>query len=95
MVVDVTTFRLAEGTGDGVFLSADRRWQNELVPNREGFVRRTTARRAGAWVVITLWGSEEAVVAFDAATAEHEVRATFEQMVEPGSAQTVRFDTLD
>jgi heme-degrading monooxygenase HmoA len=95
MVVEVTTFRLAEGIDEEAFLSADRRWQRELVPNQDGFVRRTTARRHGAWVVVTLWATEEAARAFDADTTEDDVRRTFTEMMEQASAHTARFDTLD
>ena len=72
MVVDVTTFRLVAGADLDEFLAADRRWQTELVPNRDGFLRRTTARRDTEWVVITLWATEADAVAFEADTAGHE-----------------------
>jgi hypothetical protein len=43
-IVEITTFRLAEGVTDESFLALDRRLQTELVPNQPGFLRRTTAR---------------------------------------------------
>jgi heme-degrading monooxygenase HmoA len=95
MVVDVTTFRLAAGTAEDDFLAADRRWQTELVPNREGFVRRTTARRDGEWIVITLWANEADARAFEADSAAHEVRRTFDQHIEAASRRAARYDTLD
>jgi hypothetical protein len=95
MVVDVTTFRLADGVGKDAFLAADRRWQTELVPNRDGFLRRTTAGRDGEWAVITLWASEAHAVAFEADTAGHEVRRRFEELVAVESLRTARYDTLD
>ena len=95
MVVDVTTFRLAAGADEDEFLAVDRRWQTELVPNRDGFVRRTTARRAGDWVVITLWATEADAVAFEADTAGHEVRRAFEALVDAESVRAARYDTLD
>ncbi len=95
MVLEVTTFRLASGVEDATFLALDRRWQTELVPNRSGFVRRTTARRDGAWVVVTLWSREEDAAAFDAESATSEVRRAFEDCLEAGSLQTTRVDTLD
>jgi heme-degrading monooxygenase HmoA len=95
MVIDVSTFRLAAGTAEDDFLATDRRWQTELVPNREGFVRRTTARRADDWVVITLWATEADVVGFEAESAAHEVRRAFAAMVDSGSIHAARFDTLD
>jgi len=95
VVVDVTTFRLAAGADEGEFLAADRRWQTELVPNRDGFLRRTTARRDGEWAVITLWSTEADIVAFEAATAGHEVRRAFEAKVAPESVRAARYDSLD
>jgi hypothetical protein len=95
VVVDVTTFRLAAGADEGEFLAVDRRWQTELVPNRDGFVRRTTARRSGAWVVITLWATEAHAVSFETDTTGHEVRKAFEATVAAESLRTARFDTLD
>jgi hypothetical protein len=95
MVIDLTTFRLAPGTLEDDFLAADRRWQTELVPNRDGFVRRTTAHRDGEWVVITLWFTEADAVAFEADTAGHGVRQAFDQYVAAESRRVSRFDTLD
>jgi hypothetical protein len=95
MVIDVTTFRLAAGTAEDDFLAADRRWQTELVPNRDGFVRRTTAHRDGAWTVITLWATEADAVGFEADTAAHEVRRAFDRHIAAESRRAVRYDTLD
>ena len=95
MVVDVNTFRLVPGVDEDEFLAMDRRWQTELVPNRDGFVRRTTARRAGDWAVITLWVTEVDAVTFEAETAGHEVRRAFEAAIDAQSVRAARFDTLD
>ena len=54
MLIEVTTFRLAEGTDEDALLAADRAVQAEL-SSREGFLRRTTARDGRSWLVITLW----------------------------------------
>jgi hypothetical protein len=95
VVVDVNTFRLVPGVDEDEFLAMDRRWQTELVPNRDGFVRRTTARRAGDWAVITLWATEVDAVTFEAETAGHEVRRAFEAAIDAQSVRAARFDTLD
>ncbi len=68
-VVEVTRFRLADGVGDEAFLALDRRLQTELVPNRTGFLRRTTAHRDGDWVVVTLWSTEDDASLFERDTA--------------------------
>jgi hypothetical protein len=94
-VVDVTTFRLRAGVSDDAFLALDKRLQTELVPNQPGFLRRTTARRGGSWVVVTLWGSEAHAATFESATAGGELWGTFRELVEPDSLQSTRYDTLD
>jgi hypothetical protein len=94
-VVEVTRFRLAEGVDEDAFLALDRRLQTELVPNRRGFLRRTTARRGGDWVVVTLWSSEDDATSFERATTSDPLVVEFGRQVAPGSLQTARFDTLD
>ena len=94
-VVEVATFRLADGTDEPSFLAVDRRVQTELVPNQPGFLRRTTARRHADWLVVTLWASEAAAANFATQTAGHPVWTAFTDQLEPGSLATERFDTLD
>jgi heme-degrading monooxygenase HmoA len=94
-IVEISTFRLAAGTDEPSFLAADRRVQTELVPNQPGFVRRTTARRGAAWVVVTLWATEEAAADFATGAEGHPVWTAFTGLLEPGSLATDRFDTLD
>ncbi len=94
-VVEVTQFRLADGVSDDAFLAHDRRLQTELFPNRPGFLRRTTARRDGDWVVVTLWSSEDDASSFKRATGSDPLVVEFGRLVAPGSLQRARFDTLD
>jgi hypothetical protein len=94
-VVEIMAFSLKPGVDADAFLASDKRVQTELVPNRAGFVRRTTARRDGSWLVVTLWASEAAAVAFDQETAGDDVRQAFEGHIEAASLRTKRFDTLD
>jgi heme-degrading monooxygenase HmoA len=94
-VVEVTRFRLAEGVDDDTFLALDRRLQTELIPNRPGFLRRTTARRDGDWVVVTLWWSEEDAATFERATESDPLVVEFDRQVAPGTLERARFDTLD
>jgi hypothetical protein len=94
-VVEVIRFRLADEVDDDAFLALDRRLQTELVPNRPGFLRRTTARRGAEWVVVTLWWSEDDAASFERATASDPLVVEFGRQVVPGSLQRARFDTLD
>ncbi len=93
--VEITTFRLAEGVTDETFLALDRRIQTELVPNRLGFLRRTTARHGDDWLVVTLWASEEAAGAFQRATESHPLQVELAQVLESGTLHLTRYDTLD
>jgi heme-degrading monooxygenase HmoA len=94
-VVEVTTFRLAEDVSDDSFLSLDRRVQRELVPNRSGFLRRTTARHGDDWVVVTLWASDDDAAAYQRAVDGDPLWAEFERCVEAGTLHLTRYTTLD
>jgi hypothetical protein len=94
-VVETTTFRLAPGVTRDAFLALDRRVQTELVYQRPGLVRRTTAQRGAEWLVVTLWNSEAEAAAFASAVATEPLQAEFDALLEPGSVERRRYDTLD
>jgi heme-degrading monooxygenase HmoA len=94
-IVEVTTFRLAEGVSDHPFLALDRRVQTELVPNQPGFMRRTTARHGDDWLIVTLWSSEDAAATFDRATEGEPLQVAVAQAVEAGTFHLTRYITLD
>jgi heme-degrading monooxygenase HmoA len=94
-IVEVTTFRLAEGVSDESFLALDRRVQTELVPNQPGFLRRTTARHGDDWLVVTLWASDEDAGAFQRTAEGHPLQVGFEQAAEAGTLHLARYTTLD
>ena len=94
-VVEITTFRLADGADDDGFLALDRRVQTELVPNQPGFMRRTTTRRGDDWLVVTLWATEADAVAFEDVANRDPAQTEFDGHLEVGSVITRRFDTLD
>jgi len=94
-IVELTTFRLAEGVKEESFLALDRRIQTELVPNQPGFLRRTTARRGDDWLVVTLWASEEAAAAFQRTVEGDPLQEAFEHAAEAGTQHLARYVTLD
>jgi heme-degrading monooxygenase HmoA len=94
-ILEITTFRLAEGVADDAFLALDKRLQTELVYRQPGLLRRTTARHGEDWAVVTLWASDDAAAAFQRAAAGHPLQAEFERDVEAGSLHLTRYTTLD
>jgi len=94
-IVELTTLRLAEGVSDESFLALDHRIQTELVPNQPGFLRRTTARRGGEWLVVTLWASEEDAAAYERLVEGHPLQLELEHAAEAGTLHQARYITLD
>ena len=94
-IVEITTFRLADGVTDESFLALDRRIQTELVPNRPGFLRRTTARHGDEWLVVTLWASEGDAGGFQREADGHPLQVEFERATEAGTVHLTRYTTLD
>jgi heme-degrading monooxygenase HmoA len=94
-IVEITTFRLADGVSDDAFLALDKRIQTELVPNQRGFLRRTTARHGEDWLVVTLWSSDADAAAFQRAAQGQPLQAEFEHAVEAGTLHLTRYTTLD
>ena len=94
-IVEITTFRLAEGMTDEAFLALDRRIQTEQVPNQPGFLRRTTARHGEDWLVVTLWATEDAAAAFQRAVEGTSLQAEFDAVAEAGTLHLTRYSTLD
>ncbi|MDQ1397939.1 MAG: hypothetical protein QOG64_3198 [Acidimicrobiaceae bacterium] len=94
-VIETLTFRLAADADEAAFLEADRQVQVELIPNQEGFLRRTTARGPSQWLVVVLWASEADAASFQQLTASHPVWNTFTSFVDAASLQRMLFVTLD
>ena len=94
-IVEVTTFRLAEGVTDEAFLDLDTRIQTELVYAQPGVLRRTTARHGEDWAVVTLWATDADAAACQRAAEGHPLQAEFERNVEAGTLHLTRYATLD
>jgi heme-degrading monooxygenase HmoA len=94
-IVEVMTFRLREGVSDDDFLALDKRLQTELVPNRPGFLRRTTARHGEDWLVVTLWATEDDAASFQRAAEHDPLEEEFDRAVEAGTLHLTRYETLD
>jgi heme-degrading monooxygenase HmoA len=94
-IVEITTFKLADGVSGDSFLALDRRIQTELVPNQPGFLRRTTARHGDDWLVVTLWASDAEAAAYQRAVEAHPLQVELEQAAEAGTLHLTRYTTLD
>jgi len=87
VLVELTTFRLADGVDEAAFLVADAERQAELNPE-PGFVRRTTARGDdGGWLVLALW--------WTAGHADDAPPPVPTDLVDPASVRRERYTTLD
>jgi heme-degrading monooxygenase HmoA len=94
VIVEITTFRLAEAAEEADFLATDRAVQAELSANHPGLIRRTTARsRDGDWAVVTLWGTDADAEASDRRWGEPALHA-LRSMIEPGSLRGSRYADL-
>ena len=94
-VVEITTFRLAEGVSDEAFLALDKRVQTALIPNQSGFLRRTTARHGRDWLVVTLWWSDDDAASFARETEDDPLQREFTRALEAGTLHSTRYETLD
>jgi hypothetical protein len=95
LLIETMAFRLLPGTDVQAFLRSDRRVQTELIPNRPGFLRRTTARSDDDWLVLTLWASREQAMEYVALTAFNPVQLVFVSHINLNSVFVHRYETLD
>jgi hypothetical protein len=60
VVIETTTFRLADGVDEAAFLEFDEHVRTSFLYHQRGIVRATTARGDdGEWIVVVLWASDE------------------------------------
>jgi hypothetical protein len=87
-VIDITTFRLAEGVDEAAFLAVDERVRTGDLYQRHGLVRATTARADdGGWAVIVLW--------YEAANVVDLMTTELAAVVDASSVERRRYTTLD
>lgn len=88
MVIDITTFRLADGTTDAEFLELDDRVRTGTLYQRRGILRSTTARADdGGWAVIVLW--------WDADAADNTVLVELLTLADSATVERRRYTTFD
>ncbi len=95
-VIEITTFRLAEGADEEGFLLADKKVQAEVAVLADGFLRRTTARGDdGEWLVSTLWRSRADLDAASGVIAAAAAAVEFAGFVDPLTIVRRSFGTLE
>lgn len=95
-MIEITTFRPAEGAAVVDLLEADRLVQHRFMPRQPGFLRRTTARGAdGEWAVVVLWAGEAEALAAAASSATDPAVAALADLVDGTTVQVRRYTELD
>ena len=95
-IVETMTFRLRPETDDAEFLQADRAVQVGFAYQQAGLVRRTTARDTeGGWIVVDLWESAAHADAMAERWEAAEAPRAFMTLVDEGSVDVRRYETLD
>jgi hypothetical protein len=94
-MIEIITFRLADGTDEAAFRTIDGRVQVELAYQQPGLLRRTLGRRDETWLVLQIWATSEAADAASAAFASSSLRAELIAMVDPDSLAVDRFEGVD
>lgn len=95
-IIDITTFRLADGVDETAFLERDERARTGFLYHQPGMARATTARSAdGEWAVIVLWSSEEHADAADGAAATDDATTDLMALVDRATMTRRRYETFD
>jgi hypothetical protein len=94
MVIETTTFRLADGVAEEAFLEADEEVRTGFLYHQTGMIRATTARADdGQWIVVVLWASYEDA---DAAAEVERLDAVVERFTHmTAGAERTRYSTFD
>ena len=96
MIVEVATFKLTGGADEAAFLAADKAVQEELVPRRPGFVRRTTARGDdGEWLVVALWRTTADAESTAELAHDHPAGQAFAGFLDQSTVEIRRYQTID
>jgi hypothetical protein len=95
-VIEILTFRLADGADEASFRDADKAVQTEFAYQQPGLLRRTTAKGAdGSWLVIDIWRSSGDADACHRVWGKDEWTSRFMSLVDVASVRTARYQQLD
>jgi hypothetical protein len=95
-VIEIITFRLADGADEAAFLAADQRVQTDFFYLQLGMMRRTTARGTdGEWLVVQLWGRVEDADAATEIGNDHPAVRAFMSFIDGSTYRVKRYTGLD
>ncbi len=95
MLIEINTFRLADGVSDDAFLALDERVRTGYLYHQPGLVRATTARADdGGWVVILVWDSEESADAGAAKVGGDPTYAELSKLLDQATLQQRKYTTF-
>jgi hypothetical protein len=96
MLIEINTFRLADGVSDDVYLAADERVRTGFVYHQPGIVRSTTCRAEnGEWAVILFWASDEEADSAAAKVGDSPEYRELGGLIDQSTLQQRRYTTFD
>ncbi len=94
MIIEVSTFRLAEGVTEDVFLAADAAVQTDFFHLQPGILRRTTARGdEGTYAAVSLWSSMDDALSTERVAPSDPVARAFAELTR--DVRVERYESLD
>jgi heme-degrading monooxygenase HmoA len=96
MLIEINTFRLADGADHAAFLEIDDQIRTGFLYHQPGLVRATTARGDdGEYVVILLWESEEQADASAAKVWDDPAFIEMHQLTDDSTFAQRKYTTFD
>ncbi len=95
VVIEIMTFRFADGVDESAFRAVDERVQVQFSYQQAGFIRRTLGRRGDRWLVLTVWANVEAADAAQTAFDASPLGAEFMVLIDRDSLTVERYEGVD
>jgi len=96
MLIEINTFKLADGADDDAFLEIDDRIRTGYLYHQPGLVRATTARGAdGEYAVVLFWESEELADASAAKVWDEPAFREMHQLTDDATFAQRKYTTFD
>lgn len=94
MIIEVSTFALADGADTDAFVAADAALQRDLMLHSPGLLRRTVGRNDVGWVAVTLWETLDDAVASEERVRSSAAGAAYLELVDASSVRGGRYEDL-